>query len=175
MPEQGDIVLIPIPFTDLSSHKRWPVIVISNNEYNRETSDIVVVAMTSNPITVEYGFTITSSSENSPHPVAERLPSPKPVLSEAEGLGEGLGERAATSPPFSFIVAVPQAGSVSSDLDIGTLNRPSKVRVDKIYTLAQAISIKTFGRVNNNVLDRIQDLLQQLTADKSENFPPFLT
>ena len=28
MPEQGDIVLIPIPFTDLSSQKRRPVIII---------------------------------------------------------------------------------------------------------------------------------------------------
>jgi len=33
MPEQGDIVLIPIPFTDLSSQKRRPVIVISNDTY----------------------------------------------------------------------------------------------------------------------------------------------
>lgn len=31
MPKQGDILLIPIPFTDLSSHKRRPVIVISND------------------------------------------------------------------------------------------------------------------------------------------------
>ncbi len=49
MPEQGDIVLIPIPFTDLSSQKRRPVIVISNNQYNAKTRDVVVVAMTSNP------------------------------------------------------------------------------------------------------------------------------
>ena len=61
MPEQGDIVLIPIPFTDLSSQKRRPVIVISNDAYNRKSSDIVVAAMTSNPAAVEYGFTITSS------------------------------------------------------------------------------------------------------------------
>jgi mRNA interferase MazF len=59
MPEQGDIVLIPIPFTDLSSQKRRPVIVISNDTYNRKTTDIVVVAMTSNPAQIEYGLTIT--------------------------------------------------------------------------------------------------------------------
>lgn len=49
MREQGDILLIPIPFTDLSSQKRRPVIVISNNVYNQKTTDVVIVAMTSNP------------------------------------------------------------------------------------------------------------------------------
>ncbi|MBM4034963.1 MAG: type II toxin-antitoxin system PemK/MazF family toxin [Planctomycetes bacterium] len=48
-PRQGDIVLIPIPFTDLASHKRRPLIVISNDGYNRAVEDIVVVAMTSSP------------------------------------------------------------------------------------------------------------------------------
>jgi len=61
MPEQGDIVLIPIPFADLSPQKRRPVIVISNDTYNRKTTDIVVVAMTSNPAQTEYGFSINSS------------------------------------------------------------------------------------------------------------------
>ncbi len=61
MPEQGDILLVPIPFTDLSSQKRRPVIVISNNNYNQTTSDMVVVAMTSNPTEADYSFTITSS------------------------------------------------------------------------------------------------------------------
>jgi mRNA interferase MazF len=60
MPNQGDIVLIPVPFTDLSSQKRRPVIVISNDEYNHRSPDMVVVAMTSNPIPVPYSFTITS-------------------------------------------------------------------------------------------------------------------
>jgi mRNA interferase MazF len=61
MPEQGDIVLIPIPFTDLSSQKRRPVIVISNNAYNQRAPDLIVVAMTSNPILNAYSFTITSA------------------------------------------------------------------------------------------------------------------
>jgi len=61
MPEQGDIVLIPVPFTDLSSQKRRPVIVVSNNNYNRKTADVVVVAMTSNPTQTAYSFTITAS------------------------------------------------------------------------------------------------------------------
>ena len=50
-PEQGDIVLIPIPFTDLTSSRRRPVIVISNTAYSQKTADIVVVAMTSNTTT----------------------------------------------------------------------------------------------------------------------------
>lgn len=47
---QRDIVLIPIPFTDLSSNKKRPVIIISNDDYNKNNLDIVVVALTSNLI-----------------------------------------------------------------------------------------------------------------------------
>jgi mRNA interferase MazF len=114
MLEQGDIALIPIPFTDLSSQKRRPVIVVSNDGYNRKAADIVIVAMTSNPDAGDYSFTITSS-----------------------------------------------------DLEHGQLNRPGKVRVDKIYTLSQTIVVKTFGRVNSTVLDHIRDLLQNLIAKKA--------
>jgi len=113
MPNQGDIVLIPIPFTDLASQKRRPVIVISNDAYNRKTKDIVVVAMTSNPSTVDHSFSITSA-----------------------------------------------------DLDQGQLNRPSKIRADKLYTLSQTIVVKTFGRVKPNVLDKIRQNVQALLAKK---------
>lgn len=61
MPNQGDIVLIPVPFTDLSSTKRRPVIIISNDDYNRGAADVVVVAMTSTPVTNVYSFMITTS------------------------------------------------------------------------------------------------------------------
>ena len=60
MPSQGDIVLIPIPFTNLSSQKRRPVIVLSNDRYNLTGRDAIVVAMTSNPTLTAYSFTITS-------------------------------------------------------------------------------------------------------------------
>lgn len=111
MPEQGDIVLIPIPFTDLSSTKRRPVIVISNNIYHSATLDMIVVAMTSHPATTPYSFTITNDN-----------------------------------------------------LINGQLNRPGQVRTDKIYTLAQSIAVRTFGRVSLEVVERIRSSIQELTA-----------
>lgn len=111
MPRQGDIVLIPVPFTDLSSQKRRPVVVISNDAYHRTTTDMVVTAMTSNPARVPYSFTIDSS-----------------------------------------------------DLREGRLNRPGTVRVDKIYTLSQALAVTMFGRVGIDTLERIREMLQDLIA-----------
>ena len=116
MPKQGDILLIPIPFTDLSSQKRRPVIVISNDQYNRKTDDIIVVAMTSNPQVTDYSLSITSS-----------------------------------------------------DLIEGALNRPGKIRVDKIYTLSQAIVVKTFGQVDDKTLSRIRRRLANLVASTARS------
>jgi len=48
MHNQGDILLIPIPFSDLTSSKRRPVLVLSNDKYNSITNDIIVAAITSN-------------------------------------------------------------------------------------------------------------------------------
>jgi mRNA interferase MazF len=61
MPNQGDIVLLPIPFTDLSSTIRRPVIVISNDSYNQTTADMVVVAMTSNLTATPHSFVISTA------------------------------------------------------------------------------------------------------------------
>jgi mRNA interferase MazF len=61
MPRQGDIVLVPVPFTDLSSARRRPVIVISSDAYQAATTDMVVVAMTSNLASTPYSFVISSS------------------------------------------------------------------------------------------------------------------
>jgi len=48
MYKRGEIVLIPVPFSDLSSVKRRPVLVISNISHNSVNSDMIVVAITSN-------------------------------------------------------------------------------------------------------------------------------
>jgi mRNA-degrading endonuclease toxin of MazEF toxin-antitoxin module len=113
MPEQGDIVLVPVPFTDLTAQKKRPVIVISNDAYNHRTDDVIVVAMTSHPQAGVYSLPITSS-----------------------------------------------------DLEQGALNRPGRVRADKIYTLAQRIVLKTFGRVKATVLDQIRGMLQDIVSAK---------
>ncbi|MBC8385285.1 MAG: type II toxin-antitoxin system PemK/MazF family toxin [Candidatus Cloacimonetes bacterium] len=48
MYNQREIVLVPIPFTDLSNKKRRPVVIVSNDNYNQLNQDLVVVAITSN-------------------------------------------------------------------------------------------------------------------------------
>jgi mRNA interferase MazF len=109
MPSQGEIVLIPVPFTDLSAQKRRPVIVVSNDRYNRSSRDMWVVAMTSNLSTL----------------------------------------------PHSFIID-------HRDLIIGTLNRPSLIRCDKIYTLEQTLIVKQFGQVKPEILHQIHQVVQQI-------------
>ncbi|HUZ57486.1 MAG TPA: type II toxin-antitoxin system PemK/MazF family toxin [Hanamia sp.] len=48
MYKQREIVLVPFPYSDLSSSKRRPVLVISNNNYNKNYPDILVAVITSN-------------------------------------------------------------------------------------------------------------------------------
>ncbi|MBU5671137.1 type II toxin-antitoxin system PemK/MazF family toxin [Paenibacillus brevis] len=42
------MLLIPFPFSDLSSVKKRPVLVLSNDLYNHTSLDIIVAAITSN-------------------------------------------------------------------------------------------------------------------------------
>ena len=43
----GDILLVPFPFTDQTSIKKRPTVVISSERYNRQKSDIIIMAITS--------------------------------------------------------------------------------------------------------------------------------
>ena len=46
--EQRDLLLVPFPFSDQSGRKVRPVIVISNDEFNITSEDLIVVGVTSN-------------------------------------------------------------------------------------------------------------------------------
>jgi len=43
----GDIVLVPFPFTDQTTAKKRPAVVISSNAYNLERPDVIIMAVTS--------------------------------------------------------------------------------------------------------------------------------
>jgi mRNA interferase MazF len=43
----GDVVLVPFPFTDQSTTKRRPAVVVSSNAYNAARPDVLVMAVTS--------------------------------------------------------------------------------------------------------------------------------
>ena len=44
---RGAVVLVPFPFTDLSAVKRRPALVISSDEYNAATGDVIIAQITS--------------------------------------------------------------------------------------------------------------------------------
>lgn len=44
---RGDLVLVPFPFTDLSTVKRRPALVVSPNRLHQHLDDVILVAMTS--------------------------------------------------------------------------------------------------------------------------------
>jgi len=58
MYNQRDIALIPIPFTDLSSIKKRPVLILSSDSYNEKRSDVIIAAITSNIKDDPYGIFI---------------------------------------------------------------------------------------------------------------------
>jgi mRNA interferase MazF len=45
--KRGDVVLVPFPFTDLSSAKQRPALVVSADSFNAVREDVLVAAITS--------------------------------------------------------------------------------------------------------------------------------
>ncbi len=45
--ERGDIVLVPFPFSDQTTTKKRPAVIISSDTYNSLSADCVIMAVTS--------------------------------------------------------------------------------------------------------------------------------
>jgi mRNA interferase MazF len=45
--EFGDVVLVPFPFTDQSTTKQRPAVVVSSAAYHRDRRDLIILAVTS--------------------------------------------------------------------------------------------------------------------------------
>lgn len=43
----GDVVLVPFPFTDQTTTKRRPAVVVSSDAYHRDRPDVILMAVTS--------------------------------------------------------------------------------------------------------------------------------
>ena len=46
--EQGEIVIVPFPFSDLTNIKQRPVLILSKNSDNLESEDVITCGITSN-------------------------------------------------------------------------------------------------------------------------------
>ncbi len=47
--EFGDVILVPFPFTDQTSAKKRPAVVVSSAAYHRDRPDVILMAVTSRP------------------------------------------------------------------------------------------------------------------------------
>ena len=61
--KRGDIVLVPFPFTDFSTLKQRPALVISSSAFNRTRDDVILLALTSNLESADKGgnYALTDS------------------------------------------------------------------------------------------------------------------
>ena len=62
MIEQRDLLLVPFPFSDQSGRKVRPVIVISNDEFNKSSDDVIVIGVTSNILKDKYTINLTNNA-----------------------------------------------------------------------------------------------------------------
>jgi len=56
--KRGDIVLVPFPFTDLTTTKTRPAVVISVDGFQKRTGDFTVAMVTSVPHSTPYDYKI---------------------------------------------------------------------------------------------------------------------
>ena len=74
MYEQGEVIIVPFPFSDLSSVKQRPVLILSKNSDNENSSDIITCGITSNLRNIKYSVLISNKDlENGEIPTESRI------------------------------------------------------------------------------------------------------
>ena len=78
----GDVLLVPFPFTDQTTTKKRPTIVISSNTYNQRKPDILLIAVTSQINTqLEFGEMLINEWEKAG---LIKLSAVKPIITTLE-------------------------------------------------------------------------------------------
>ena len=76
--EQGDIVIVPFPFSDLTGTKQRPVLILSNKDYNYKTEDVITCGITSNTKNIENSILIDNENlEEGQIPISSRIKADK--------------------------------------------------------------------------------------------------
>ena len=74
MYRQGEIVIVPFPFSDLSSIKQRPVLILSKDADNNISDDLVTCGITSNLKDVKYSVIINNEDlEKGKIPLSSRI------------------------------------------------------------------------------------------------------
>lgn len=78
--KQGDILLIPFPFTNLTGRKRRPAIVVSNKLVNG-SNDLILAQITTTPLDLALACKITNADVTKPFepPITEMFISCKKI------------------------------------------------------------------------------------------------
>ena len=103
MCEQRDIVIVPFPFSDLSSIKQRPVFILSSNRDIASSEDVITCGLTS-------------------------------YLKETA---------------HSVLID-------TRDCEEGALPKPSRIKVDKLFTLDKSIIRKKIARLSKSAFERVQ-------------------
>ena len=45
--KQGEVILVPFPFSNQTTTKQRPAVIVSSNEYNSKRADVIIAAITS--------------------------------------------------------------------------------------------------------------------------------
>ncbi len=78
---QRDIIFIKFPYSDLSSAKFRPALVVSNDKYNSSNDDILMCAITSNLETSEFSLIFSGNDvEEGKFPIRSKIRADKIML-----------------------------------------------------------------------------------------------